>query len=143
MQQLTVGKVAERTGTSADTIRYYDRLGLLPEPDRTPAGYRVYGDDVVEHLELIRQAQRLGLKLAEIRELLQVRRDGLCPCGHARALLERRAEELDRELAVLTRLREDLRRMLDEPSPAGSGWSCAGGPIPLGRRPHDDRGATP
>jgi DNA-binding transcriptional MerR regulator len=139
MQQLTVGKVAERTGTSADTIRYYDRLGLLPEPDRTPAGYRVYGDDVVEHLELIRQAQRLGLKLAEIRELLQVRRDGLCPCGHARRLLERRAEDVEREIAALTRLRDGISRMLDQ-TPAASGWACAGAPVQIGTRPPDDQG---
>ncbi len=126
MSQLTVSKLAERVGTSTDTLRYYERIGLLPEPDRSPSGYRLYGEAAAERVQFIKRAQRFGLRLEEIAELLQVRERGLCPCGHTRRLLERRMEELDREMETLARLRADVSRMVDElPTQQIEGWQCA------------------
>lgn len=131
MSQLTVSKLAEQAGTSADTVRYYERIGLLPETERSASGYRLYGDDAVERLRFIKTAQRFGLRLEAIAELLDVRRRGLCPCGHTRRMLEEKAAELDEEMAALGRLRADIAAMLDE-LPDGDGWRCTSDLIPIG-----------
>lgn len=133
MSPLTVSKLAEEAGTSADTVRYYERIGLLPEAERSPSGYRLYDVEAVERLRFIKRAQRFGLRLDAIAELLDVRQRGLCPCGHTRRLLEGRVAELDDELASLARLRDDIARMLDEP--AGGGWPCAGGLLQITTNP--------
>ena len=128
MSQLTVSRLAEQAGTSADTVRYYERIGLLPEAERSASGYRLYGDEAVERLRFIKRAQRFGLRLEAIGELLDVRRNGLCPCGHTRKLLEVRVAELDEELSSLSRLRADIVTMIDElpeSAPAGADWRCS------------------
>ncbi|HVL04409.1 MAG TPA: heavy metal-responsive transcriptional regulator [Acidimicrobiales bacterium] len=133
MSQLTVSKLAEQVGTSADTVRYYERIGLLPETERSPSGYRLYGDEAVERLRFIKRAQRFGLKLEAIAELLDVRRRGLCPCGHTRRMLEERVAELDEEMSSLARLRADIATMIDElPEPGGGSWRCSSGLIQIG-----------
>lgn len=125
VQQLTVSKLAEQVGTSADTVRYYERIGLLPQPERTPAGYRIYDDNDADLLAFIKSSQRLGLSLEEIRELLGIKERGLCPCGHTRTLLERRMAELDEEMDAIQRLRGDIAHLLGDFDPTGSeGWQC-------------------
>ena len=109
---LTVGQLAARVGVTADTVRYYERSGLLPEPSRTDGDHRRYGPADLDRMLFIRGAQRLGLRLAEIRELLAVRDTGACPCGPAETLLSEHIGELDREIARLARLRADLARMV-------------------------------
>lgn len=125
MNRLTVSKLAERAGTSPDTLRYYERIGLLPEPHRSASGYRLYDGSMAELVGFIKRAQRFGLRLEEIRELVDVRERGMCPCGHTRVLLERRLADLDKEITALHRLRGDITDMLAE--------------LPPGRR--DDPGA--
>jgi DNA-binding transcriptional MerR regulator len=115
MDGITVSKLAEEVGTSADALRYYERIGLLPEPARSPAGYRLYGTEAVERVRFIKRAQRVGLRLDDIRGLVEVRERGLCPCGGTRSLLEERLAELDQEMALLSSLRHDIRTMLDDP----------------------------
>src|ERR1700761_4355677 len=94
---LTVGQLAARAGVRTDTIRYYERAGLLPEPSRTDGDHRRYGAADVDRLLFIRGAQRLGLRLAEIRQMLAVRDTGVCPCGPAETLLAEHIAEIDRE----------------------------------------------
>jgi DNA-binding transcriptional MerR regulator len=123
---LTVGQLAARAGVRADTIRYYERAGLLPEPSRTDGDHRRYGAADVDRMLFIRGAQRLGLRLSEIRELLVVRETGDCPCGPAETLLRQHIGEIDREIDRLTRLRAELSGMV-----AGlSGLSGSSGPCP-------------
>lgn len=110
---MKVADLAALVGTSADTIRYYERAGLLPPADRTPSGYRAYGPEAAERLRFIRGAQRLGLRLREITELLAVRDTGECPCEPAEQLLRRRRDEIDREIERLVALRSEIERMLD------------------------------
>ncbi len=132
-----MSKLAEEAGTSPDTVRYYERIGLLPETERSASGYRLYGEEAVERLRFIKRAQRFGLRLEAIGELLDVRRRGLCPCGHTRRLLEERVAELDEEMSSLARLRADIAEMLDE-LPAGDedgGWRCSSGLMQIGSRP--------
>ncbi|MDQ4096760.1 MAG: heavy metal-responsive transcriptional regulator [Actinomycetota bacterium] len=125
MSQYTVSKLADQVGTSADALRYYERIGLLPEPERSPSGYRLYGDDAVDRVRFIKQAQRFGLRLEAIGELLEIRERGACPCGHTRLLLERRLAEIDDELAALNNLRGDIAQMVEALPTTTEGWQCA------------------
>jgi DNA-binding transcriptional MerR regulator len=113
MTQLTVSDVARQCGVSPHTVRYYDRVGLLPTPHRSPSGYRLYPPELVERLRFIRGAKHLGLRLADIARLVDVMDRGHCPCGHTEALLRRRLAAIDDEIAELTRLRDELERLLD------------------------------
>lgn len=132
---LHVSALAARAGVSADTVRYYEKVGLLPEPPRSPSGYREYDDDLEARIRFIKGAQRFGLRLADIRELLAIRDNGACPCGHTKTLLERRLVEVESEMKRLRSLRRELIEMaqLDCWSdPASSGvWPCD---IEFGRR---------
>ena len=111
-EPLSVGQLAARAGVRADTVRYYERTGLLPRPHRTPGDHRRYGPGDVDRLLFIRGAQRLGLRLAEIRALAEVRDTGTCPCAPAETLLRGHVSEIDREIARLTALRAELTRMI-------------------------------
>src|SRR4051794_13756531 len=127
-RRLRVGELADAVGVSADTIRYYERAGLLPEPSRTPSGYRVYHTGAIDRLRFIQGAQRLGLRLSDIRDLLAVRDTGTCPCEPAENLLTRRLAEVDAEIARLSVLRREMAAMLaglartDCPAPAPGTW---------------------
>jgi DNA-binding transcriptional MerR regulator len=110
---MRVAEVAAAAGVAPDTVRYYERSGLLAAPPRTASGYRVFPPEVVDRLRFIQGCQRLGLRLKEIGELLSVRDTGECPCEPAEALLRRRIAEIDAEAARLTALRADLVRMVD------------------------------
>jgi MerR family transcriptional regulator, mercuric resistance operon regulatory protein len=129
---LSVGQLAARAQVRTDTIRYYERAGLLPEPRRTDGDHRRYGAADLDRLLFIRGAQRLGLRLAEIRDLLAVRDTGTCPCGPAEAVLREHVAEIDREMARLGALRAELTGMLAAmpgpgcPDPAPGTW-CAPG----------------
>jgi DNA-binding transcriptional MerR regulator len=136
-RRYTVSKLADRVGTSADALRYYERIGLLPEPERTPSGYRLYDEEAVERVLFIKRAQRFGLRLEAIGELLQIRERGLCPCGHTRLLLERRLSEIDEEMNTLARLRADVDQMIDAlPAPlsVADGWQCSSDLIQIAPR---------
>lgn len=140
MNRLTVSKLAERVGSTPSALRYYERIGLLPEPERSDGGYRLYDDAAEERVRFIKRAQRFGLRLDEISELLSIRERGQCPCGHTRDLLAGRLAEIDEEMAGLARLRSDITRMVEDLPTADdrSGWGCGGELISLGRANHDD-----
>lgn len=127
-----MAQLARSVGVRPDTIRYYEKAGLIPPPPRTPADHRRYDDTAVDRLRFIQGAQRLGLRLREIKTLLGVRDTGVCPCGPVEVLLHEHVEELDRELARLTALRAELVRMLDAlpvgcPEPLPGTWLPRGG----------------
>lgn len=126
---MTVSQLASRSEISSDTVRYYERERLLPPPARSPAGYRLYGEESIERVGFVRRAQDLGLRLREIRELLDISDRGTCPCGHTIELLNGRIGEIDAEIARLTELRANLTGMLDSPPTpdceAKWEWVCA------------------
>jgi MerR family mercuric resistance operon transcriptional regulator len=109
---LSIGNVASRAGVTPDTIRYYERLGLLPTPTRTPAGYRQYGDGVVNRLSLIRNAQQFGFTLRDIASFLRVREKGGKPCHDVRRAAEHMLEAIDRQIAELVAMRDQMQRTL-------------------------------
>jgi DNA-binding transcriptional MerR regulator len=126
---LRVAELAAAAGVSPDTVRYYERAGLLPAPSRTAAGYRAYDGDAVDRLQFIRGCQRLGLRLRDIADLLAIRNTGACACEPATRHLRRRLAELDAEMARLAALRAEMAAMVDAlPSedcrPPGPGTWC-------------------
>jgi DNA-binding transcriptional MerR regulator len=108
-----IGELARRSGTTTKTIRYYEAIGLLDPPARTPSGYRDYEADALERLAFIRAAQALGLTLGEIRSIIALRDDGQTPCGHVLDLLRGRADELDQRIAELRTLRGELQHLVE------------------------------
>lgn len=110
---LRVAELAEAVGLSGDTIRYYERAGLLPPPARTASGYRAYDAGAIDRLRFIQGAQRLGLRLRDITDLLAIRDTGTCPCEPAEQLLRRRLAELDAEMARLAALRGQMVTMIE------------------------------
>ncbi|GIX50525.1 MAG: Cd(II)/Pb(II)-responsive transcriptional regulator [Limisphaera sp.] len=109
---MRIGELARATGTTPDTLRYYERVGLLPAPRRTAAGYRLYDDRALSRVRFIRKARRLGLSLQEIRSVLGQRARGQLPCGLVVRFAERHLEQIERELAGLTAVRNALRQQL-------------------------------
>ena len=124
---LNVSGVARQAGVSPDAIRFYEREGLLPAASRSPSGYREYDDSAAHRIAFIKGAQAMGLKLAEIRELLEIQDRGACPCGHTRTLVERRISEIDAEVKRLRSLRRELAAMAELDCPATEDselWAC-------------------
>ncbi|HVD93258.1 MAG TPA: heavy metal-responsive transcriptional regulator [Vicinamibacterales bacterium] len=109
---LTIGAVAAATGESRDTIRYYERIGLVPRAARTDAGYRQYRDGIIRRLGLIRNAQRFGFSLKEIAGFLGVRDGGGKPCHDVRAAAGRLIMAIDRQIAELVATRKQMRKTL-------------------------------
>lgn len=125
---VTISRAADRAGVSADTLRYYERRGLLPPAGRGANGYRLYDDEVLERLAFIKNAQRVGLRLDDIRELLEVLDRGACPCGHTAALVDRRLAEVEAELSRLRAVRRQLVALRDRNRECtaldGDAWWC-------------------
>jgi DNA-binding transcriptional MerR regulator len=119
-----IGEVAEATGTTTKTLRFYEQTGLLPAAERTAAGYRRYGPDVVERLHFIRRGQVAGLTLAQIRAILEIRDAGQAPCAHVEELLADRLHEIDRQLANLHELRATVAA-LHQAAAAWESDTCA------------------
>lgn len=105
---MKIGEVAHATGVSTKTIRYYEHIGVLPQAERAPNGYRSYQQDTVERLLFIRDAQATGLTLTEIASVLELRERGASTCQHVAHLLETHLDDLDRHIAALRRTRKQL-----------------------------------
>jgi DNA-binding transcriptional MerR regulator len=106
-----IGELAKRSGVPAKTIRYYESVGLLPEPPRLRNGYRDYDVSASRRLEFIRSAQAIGFALGEIRGVLAFRDRGEVPCAHVAELIERHALEVSMQIEALERTRADLERL--------------------------------
>lgn len=105
---LTAGQAASRAGVTRKALRLYEAKGLMDEPPRTPAGYRLYSVDDVAVLTFIRQARTLGLRLDDIAAILDIRRHGTAPCTAVRTLIDTRIDEIDAAIADLRALRRSL-----------------------------------
>jgi DNA-binding transcriptional MerR regulator len=124
---MRIGELAEQAGVNPKTVRYYEAIGLLPEPERLPSGYREYTDDDVDRLRFVRTAQRLGLSLSEISEILGFRDRAERPCDYVLGVLDHQVADLDRRMAEMTQLRRELialKQDADRLAPA-PGCYCA------------------
>lgn len=108
---MRIGEVAERAGLSTKALRYYETVGLIDGPARTPSDYRDYAESALDRLRFIRAAQAVGLTLGEIKGVIAFREQGSPPCGHVIELIENRAADLDRRIAEMRNLREELRTL--------------------------------
>src|SRR6266851_10236946 len=109
---LRIGEVARQAGVTAKAIRFYERKRILPPAKRAANRYRFYDDEAVGMLQFVKQATGLGLTLAEIKEIIAIRRGGRPPCAHVHRLLRDKAAELDHKLKDLLELRRRIRRSL-------------------------------
>jgi Cu(I)-responsive transcriptional regulator len=120
---MQIGELARITGVKAETIRFYEREGILPAPARTRANYRDYGSDEVSRLHFVHRARNLGFSMARIRELLGLADDRTRSCAQVDALARAHLTEVERKISDLEALREELGRMLTE-CEQGTGGDC-------------------
>src|SRR6188472_2728457 len=109
---MRVGEVAERAGVNVETLRYYERRGLLPTPERTPSGHRRYDEETVRFLRAIKEAQAVGFTLAEIGEYVRAARRSASPSEALRVRMAAKIDEIDTRIAALRRMREELARVV-------------------------------
>lgn len=115
-----IGEVAKETGFSTHTIRYYEKMGLLKSPVRSEGGFRKYPGSVIEQLRFIKKAQRLGLTLAEMKQIMRERERGLSRCcSYVGKLLNRKSEELETRIRELQAMKRSLRDLLESWIPIG------------------------
>jgi Hg(II)-responsive transcriptional regulator len=113
MQPLTIGKVARRAGVGVETVRFYEREGLVAAPARKKSGYRQYGEDVVTRLRFIRRAKELGFSLREIRELLALRLERGACSADVKKRAEAKIADIEAKIRDLQRTRDVLRKLTD------------------------------
>ena len=114
MSALKIGEVARRSEVGIETIRYYERQGLLAEPDRRPSGYRQYDESVVSRLQFIRRAKELGFTLSEIKELLGLWFDVNTKCVHVRQRAERKINDIEDKIRSLQRMKRSLKKIVSQ-----------------------------
>ncbi|MFQ5968513.1 MAG: heavy metal-responsive transcriptional regulator [Acidimicrobiia bacterium] len=108
---MRIGQLARAVGVDTPTIRFYESVGLLPEPARRPSGYRDYDESDIERLRFVRQARSLDLPLDDIREILALREEGEAPCPYVREVIAREAAAIEDRIAQLVTLRAELLRL--------------------------------
>jgi DNA-binding transcriptional MerR regulator len=108
------GQLARQSGVSTDTLRHYERLGLLPMPQRTAGNYREYPPTSQQRVELIRRALTIGFSLTELKTILAVRDNGGAPCRRVRDLLRSKIHDLDQQIKNLVSLRAEMNRLSRE-----------------------------
>jgi DNA-binding transcriptional MerR regulator len=109
---MRIGELGERADLSAKTLRYYEDVGILPDPGRTSAGYRDYDQSALERLRFIKAAQAVGFTLGEIREVLAFADRGEAPCLHVTHLMEERIRNLSQHIRGLEEMRGQLKRLV-------------------------------
>jgi MerR family copper efflux transcriptional regulator len=108
METFSIGQVARRAGVGVETVRFYEREGLLEEPPRRASGYRQYSEQVIKRIQFIKRAQKLGFSLKEITEFLLLRVDGQTSCEEVKQLTEVKVAEVERKVIELQRMRHAL-----------------------------------
>lgn len=112
MDSLKIGQVAQAVGIGVETVRFYERKGLIPQPPRRKSGYREYPRETVAQLRFIRRAKELGFTLKQIGELLDLRDDPGATCGDVRHRAEEKIADMERRIADLRRMKKALTALL-------------------------------
>ena len=121
--RLTIGKLAKQAGVGIDTVRFYEREGLLPRAQRTNSGYRLYALEDADRLRFIRRAKALGFSLEEIAELLQLNAGGGSRAS-VKKLAQHRLDDLDQKLREITAIRDALAQLVRQCSGKGAVAGC-------------------
>lgn len=124
MESLSIGQVAQRAGVGVQTIRFYEKEGLLPEPARRPSGYRQYSGAAVRRLHFIKRAKDLGFSLEEIRELFALRIDPGSTCGAVKRRALAKVADVEAKIASLERIRGALLELADACKGTGPTSDC-------------------
>ncbi len=113
MDSLTIGKVAREAGVNVETVRYYERRGLIERPSTLRGAYRAYPPETVARIRSVKRAQKLGFSLEEIAELLAMSADAEARCGDVLAQAERKMAEIDEKVKTLRAVRRSLGKLAD------------------------------
>lgn len=126
VRTMQIGKLADQAGVNVQTVRFYERQGLLNTPQRKDSGYRIYSEEDLKRLCFIRHAKSLGFLLKEISEILQMRESGECPCSGVLDMAERHLDEIELQIQQLTRFQDKLRRAVKQWKRSGKQTLSAG-----------------
>lgn len=137
MKSMKIGEVSKRSGVGIETIRYYEREGLLQEPQRRPSGYRQYDESTISRLDYIRRAKELGFTLAEIRELLELSSAAHAGCNRIRQRAEAKIANIESKIRNLQNIKRSLRRIMQQCKTNSSLRDC-----PLVHSAQDASGAS-
>ena len=118
------GEVARRAGVNRETVRYYEKRGLIPEPDRRRSGYRIFTGRHIEQIKFIKRAQELGFTLSEIKELLELRMDEDTPCSEIKQEAQQKYRDVVDKIDDLTRIKETLVDLIDACDQEGPIGEC-------------------
>ncbi len=124
MKTLTIGQAARGAGVGVETVRFYERQGLLKEPTRADSGYRQYAEDVVARLRFIRRAKELGFSLKEIKELLALRVDPDTTCAEVRKRAEQKISDVEAKIQALQNMKKALTKLSKTCSGRGPTSEC-------------------
>jgi len=124
MESLSIGQVAQQAGVGVQTIRFYEKEGLLPEPERRPSGYRQYSESAVRRLHFIKRAKDLGFSLEEIRELFALRVNPGSTCGAVKRRALAKVADVEEKIATLERIRDALLDLADACKGTGPTSDC-------------------
>lgn len=109
----SIGQIAKKSGISVETIRYYEKEGLLEKPQRKESGYRQYNGDAINRLFFIQQAKELGFSLKEIGELLSIKSDANTLCSDVKHLAEGKLSDIQSKIKMLRRMEKSLKKLVD------------------------------
>lgn len=124
MAGLKIGQVAALAGVNRETVRYYERRGLMPEPPGRPSGYREYPEESVARIQFIKGAQALGFSLTEIEKLLALRVDSGTSCDEVRRQAQKKLEEIDEKIRGLQQLQSALTELVTACDRGGPEGEC-------------------
>jgi len=123
-ERLTIGKLAQLGGVNLETVRYYEREGLLPKPPRTTAGYRIFPRDAARRLRFIKRAQELGFSLTEIRELLSLRMKPGTRHADVRSRAQAKIVDIEQKIRTLQRMKSALRTLTERCEACAPSAAC-------------------
>ena len=124
MAELTIGEVAKRSGVHVETLRYYERRGLVEEPPRSPSNYRAFPEETVRRVRFIKRAQELGFTLEEINDLLSLRAAPKARCGDVRQRAKTKLDDIDEKMRTLRRMKKALAGLVAQCSGRGPVTDC-------------------
>ncbi len=124
MEALSIGQVARQAGVGVETVRFYERQGLLEKPPRKESGYRQYPPEAVSRLHFIKKAKEVGFSLKEIKELLLLRLDSAATCEDVRSRAEAKILDIKQKIQALTRMKQALTDLTNACSGRGSVSEC-------------------
>ncbi len=110
---MTIGKLAQKAGVRVDTIRFYEKIGLIETPMRTQSGYRMYSESDVRRIRFIRKAKELGFTLREIKELLELKMAPGTTCAHIRRRAQVKIEDIEVKIEALQKLKRALEKLIE------------------------------